>query len=66
MKDSVGRYYYYPLRNPSDPDDVTLVEISEAEYRALYPEIWRTRKQEQALGRCLCPGKSSGNAMAIA
>ena len=50
-----SRHYYYPLRNPDNPKDVTLVEITEEQNRALYPEIWRTQKQERRLGRCLCP-----------
>ena len=53
--ESASRRYYYPLRNPDNPKDVTLVEITEEQYRALYPEIWRTQKQERKLGRCLCP-----------
>lgn len=54
MKET-SRRYYYPLRNPDRPNEVSLVEISESEYHALYPEIWRTQKRERALGRCLCP-----------
>ena len=53
--ESASRRYYYPLRNPENSRDVTLVEITEEQYRALYPEIWRTQKQERKLGRCLCP-----------
>ena len=53
--ESASRRYYYPLRNPDNPKDITLVEITEEQYRALYPEIWRTQKQERKLGRCLCP-----------
>ena len=53
--DSASRRYYYPLRNAENPKDITLVEITEEQYRALYPEIWRTQKQERKLGRCLCP-----------
>ena len=57
MKESPRRYYF-PLRNPDDPDEVSLVEISESEYHALYPEIWRTQKRERTLGRCRCPRTS--------
>ena len=39
--ESASRRYYYPLRNPDNPKDITLVEITEEQYRALYPEIWR-------------------------
>ena len=53
--ESASRRYYYPLRNPDNPKDITLVEITEEQYRALYPEIWRIQKQERKLGRCLCP-----------
>ena len=53
--ESASRRYFYPLRNPDNSKDVTLVEITEEQYRALYPEIWRTQKQERKLRRCLCP-----------
>ena len=53
--ESTSRRYYYPLRNADNPKDITLVEITEEQYRALYPEIWRTQKRERKLGRCLCP-----------
>ena len=55
--ESATRRYYYPLRNYDNPMYVTLVEITEAQYRVLYPEIWRTQKHERKLGRCLCPRK---------
>ena len=55
--DSLSRRYYYPMRNPDDPTDVTLVEITEEQYRTLYPEIWRTQKQQRAMGCCRCPRK---------
>lgn len=48
---------YYPLRDASNPYKVTLVEISEAQYRALYPEIWATQKREQHHHRCMCTRK---------
>ena len=50
-----ARHYYYPIRNYPDSRGVTLLEITEDLYRALYPEIWRTQKQERKLGRCVCP-----------
>ena len=53
--ESASRRYYYPLRNHDNPKDITLVEITEEQYRSLYPEIWRIQKQERKLGRCLCP-----------
>ena len=52
---AASRRYYYPVRNPHNPMNVMLVEISEDVYRAIYPEIWRTRKREQVHGRCVCP-----------
>ena len=46
---------YYPLRDPENPSKVTLVPISEEQYRSLYPEIWATQKREQYHHRCMCP-----------
>lgn len=46
---------YYPLRDAENPYKVSLVEITEAQYRALYPEIWATQKREQYHHRCTCP-----------
>ncbi len=46
---------FYPVRNAADPTKVTLEPITEEQYRALYPEIWRTQKQMRKLGRCVCP-----------
>ena len=46
---------YYPLRDPENPNKVTLVPITEDQYRSLYPEIWATQKREQYHGRCMCP-----------
>lgn len=43
---------YYPLRDAENPYKVPLVEITEAQYRALYPEIWATQKREQYHHRC--------------
>lgn len=48
---------YYPLRDAENPFKVSLVEITEAQYRALYPEIWATQKREQYHHRCMCPKK---------
>ena len=46
---------YYPLRSSTDPKKVKLVEITEEQYQAIYPEIWATIKREQRHGRCRCP-----------
>ena len=46
---------YYPLRSSTDPKKVKLVEITEEQYQAIYPEIWATIKREQRQGRCRCP-----------
>ena len=48
---------YFPLRDASNPYKVTLVEITEAQYRSLYPEIWATQKREQHHHRCMCTRK---------
>ena len=48
---------YYPLRDAKNPRMVSLVEITEAQYRALYPEIWATQKREQYHHRCMCTKK---------
>lgn len=48
---------YYPLRDTENPYKVSLVEITEAQYRALYPEIWATQKREQYHHRCMCTKK---------
>lgn len=48
---------YYPLRDAENPYKVSLVEITEAQYRALYPEIWATQKREQYHHRCICTKK---------
>lgn len=49
------RKYYYPIRDAKNPYHVSLVEITEAQYRAVYPSIWATRKREQEHKRCMCP-----------
>lgn len=46
---------YYPLRSSTDPKKIKLVEITEEQYQAIYPEIWATIKREQRHGRCRCP-----------
>lgn len=46
---------YYPLRDPENPYKVTLTPITEEQYRALYPEIWRIHSREQNHGCCACP-----------
>lgn len=48
---------YYPLRDAENPYKVSLVEITEVQYRALYPEIWSTQKCEQYHHRCMCSKK---------
>lgn len=48
---------YFPLRDVKNPDKVSLIEITESQYRALYPEIWATQKREQHHHRCMCTRK---------
>lgn len=49
------RKYYFPIHNdPKNPSHVELVEITEEQYHALYPEIWATQKREQYHKRCMC------------
>ncbi len=57
IKDNQSKKRYYPLRDASNPYKVSLVEITEAQYRALYPEIWVTQKREQHHHRCMCTKK---------
>ena len=57
IKDNQSKKRYYPLRDAINPDKVTLVEITETQYRALYPEIWATQKREQNHHRCMCTRK---------
>lgn len=54
LKDNQSKKRYFPLRDVKNPYKVTLVEITEAQYRALYPEIWATQKREQHHHRCMC------------
>ena len=49
--------HYYPLRDEKNPYKVTLVEITETQYRALYPDVWAAQKREQYHHRCMCPKK---------
>ena len=46
---------FYPLRDSENTSKVTLVPITEEQYRSLYPEIWRIRNREQNHGCCMCP-----------
>lgn len=57
IKDNQSKKRYYPLRDVKNPDKVSLVEITESQYRALYPEIWATQKREQHHHRCMCTRK---------
>lgn len=52
-----SKKHYYPLRDAENPKKVTLIEITEEQYRALYPEIWATQSRERNHGRCICPKK---------
>ncbi len=52
-----NKKYYYPMRDPHDPQKVELVEISEELYREIGPEINTFRKREQRAGRCSCPSR---------
>lgn len=54
-RENKSKKRYYPLRDAENPYKVSLVEITEAQYRALYPEIWATQKREQYHHRCMCP-----------
>ena len=44
---------FYPLRDSENPSKVTLVPITEEQYRSLYPDIRATQKREQYHGRCM-------------
>ena len=39
---------FYPLRDSDTPSKVTLVPITEEQYRSFYPDIWATQKREQS------------------
>ncbi len=56
-RENKSKKRYYPLRDAKNPYKVSLVEITEAQYRALYPEIWATQKREQYHHRCMCTKK---------
>lgn len=53
-KNNQSKKRYFPLRDAENPYNVSLVEITETQYRALYPEIWATQKREQYHNRCMC------------
>lgn len=57
IKENQSSKRYYPLRDAGNPYKVSLIEITEEQYRALYPEIWATQKREQYHHRCMCPKK---------
>lgn len=50
-----AKKYLFPLRDLEAHCKVTLIEVNEAFYRRIYPEIWRTWKAMHKTGRCLCP-----------
>lgn len=54
-RENKSKKRYYPLRDAENPYKVSLVEITETQYRALYPEIWATQKREQYHHSCMCP-----------
>ena len=45
---------YYPMRDPNNPDNITLIPVSEEVYRIVYRDIWKTQKRMQRSGQCLC------------
>ena len=55
---------YYPLRDAENPYKVSLVEITEVQYRALYPEIWSTQSVNSTITVVCVLRNTSGNAMA--
>ena len=55
--DNQSKRRYFPVRDVKNPQKVTLVEITEAQYRTLYPEIWAIQKREQHHHRCMCTRK---------
>ena len=48
---------FYPLRDLKNPHNVTLIEVTEEQYKLLYREIWATQKREQYHHRCMCTKK---------
>lgn len=62
INDNTGqttKKYYFPLRNPDNPYDVTLIPLeNEKQYREINRIINRKRKREQRAGRCICKKKN--------
>ena len=54
-KQTNDKQRYYPVRDPENTHKVTLAPITEEQYRALYPEIWRIRKPGAALRQVHVP-----------
>lgn len=53
-----AKKYLFPMRSdPKNYGRVTLVEVDEAFYKAISPEIWRTWKYMRYWERCCCPNK---------
>lgn len=51
---------FYPARlDPEDPRKITLVPISEEQFHALLPPIWKHQRQMKALGMCTCTRQST-------
>lgn len=46
---------FYPLRDADDPHKITLIPITEEQYRALYKDICHVQNHERYYGRCMCP-----------
>lgn len=55
--DNQSKKRYSPIRDAENPFKVSLVEITEIQYKALYPDIWATQKREQYHHRCMCTKK---------
>ena len=51
----MSKNYFYPMRDANDPYHVEKIPISEETYRAIYPDIWKTRQRMQRSGQCICP-----------
>ena len=49
---------YYPLRDADHPYRVTLVPITEEQYKVLMPEIYNHRTREQYHERCFVPRRA--------
>ena len=51
---------FYPARlDPDDPHRITLVPISEEQYHALLPPIWKHQRRMQRKGMCSCTKQST-------